>query len=143
MDVSDLRKRIIRALDDARKESATRRSSVDQAAAAYAKFLDQVAVPLLRQAQIVLKAEGQMFTVHAPAGSARLASDASGETFLEQTLDATGGTPQVMGRVSVARGRQGVVVDEKPIAPEKPIDHLSDADVAEFLLAGIPKLVVR
>jgi hypothetical protein len=143
MDVSDLRKRIIRALDDARKESATRRSSADRAAEAYAKFLDTVAVPLLKQAQIVLKAEGQLFAVHAPAGTARLASNSSAETFLEITLDTSGAKPQVVGRVSVARGRQGVVVDERPIAPETPIEKLGDPEVAEFLLAAIPRLIVR
>ncbi len=143
MDVSDLRKGILRALDNARKEAATRRTSVDEAAAAYAKFLDMVVVPLLKQAQSVLKAERQAFTVHAPAGSARLASDAAPETFLEITLDSTGAKPQVLGRISLARGRQGVVVEEKPIAPDTPIAQLGDSDVAEFLLAAIPKLVVK
>jgi hypothetical protein len=143
VDVSDLRKRIIRALDDARKESATRRSSVDQAAADYATFLETVAVPLLKQAQAVLKAERQPFTVHTPASSARLVSDSAAETFLEIALDTTAAKPQVIGRVSLARARQGVVVDEKPIAPETPIAKLSDSDVAEFLLAAIPKLVVK
>lgn len=143
MDVSDLRKGILRALDNARKEAATRRTSVDEAAAAYAKFLDTVAVPLLKQAQSVLKAERQAFTVHAPAGSARLVSDAAPETFLEIALDSSGAKPQVLGRISLARGRQGVVVEERPIAPETPIAKLGDSDVAEFLLAAIPKLVLK
>ncbi len=143
MDVSDLRKRILRALDEARKDAATRRTVVDEAGAAYAKFLENVAVPLLRQAQGVLKAERQAFTVHTPAGSARLASDAAPETFVEVVLDATGAKPHVLGRVSLSRGRQGVVVEEKPIAPDTPIAELADTDLADFLLAAIPKLVVR
>ena len=143
MDVSELRKSILRALDNARKEAATRRTSVDEAGAAYAKFLETVAVPLLRQAQSVLKAERQSFTVHTPAGSARLASDAAPETFLEITLDSTGAKPHVLGRISLARGRQGVVVEEKPIAPETPIAKLGESEVAEFLLAAIPKLVLK
>ena len=143
MDVSDLRKSILRALDNARKDAATRRTSVDEAGAAYTTFLETVAVPLLRQAQSVLKAERQAFTVHTPAGSVRLASDAAPETYLEIVLDTTGAKPHVLGRVSLARGRQGVVVDEKPLAPETPIAQLADSDVAEFLLAAIPKLVLR
>jgi hypothetical protein len=143
VDVSDLRKGILRALDNARKEAATRRASVDQAAAAYATFLERVAVPLLRQAQAVLKAERQAFTVHTPAGSVRLASDTAPDTFLEMTLDSTGARPQVLGRISLSRGRHGVVVEEKPIAPETAIEKLGESDVAEFLLASIPKLVVR
>lgn len=143
MDVSELRKSILRALDNARKEAATRRTSVDEAGAAYATFLETVAVPLLRQAQSVLKAERQPFTVHTPAGSARLASDAAPETYLEITLDSTGAKPQVLGRISLARGRQGVVVDERPIGTETPIAKLGESDVAEFLLAAIPKLVLK
>jgi hypothetical protein len=143
VDVSDLRKSILRALDNARKDAATRRTSVDEAAAAYATFLETVAVPLLRQAQSVLKAERQAFTVHTPAGSARLASDAAPETYLEIVLDTTGAKPHVLGRLSLARGRQGVVVDEKPIAPETPIAQLADSDIADFLLAAIPKMVVK
>ena len=143
MDVSELRKGILRALDDARKAAATRRSSVDEAGAAYTRFLENVAVPLLRQAQGVLKAERQSFTVHTPAGSVRLASDAAPETYLEIVLDTTGTKPHVLGRVSLARGRQGVVVDEKPIAPDTPIADLADSDLADFLLAAIPKLVVK
>ena len=143
MDVSELRKSILRALDNARKEAATRRTSVDEAGVAYATFLETVAVPLLRQAQSVLKAERQPFTVHTPAGSARLASDAAPETFLEITLDSTGAKPQVIGRISLARGRQGVVVDERPIGAETAIAKLGESDVAEFLLAAIPKLVLK
>ena len=143
MDVSDLRKRILRALDDARKESTSRRTAVDQAGVDYAKFLENIAVPLLRQAQGVLKAERHGFAVHTPPASARLASESAPETFVEVALDSSGAQPQVIGRVSLARGRQGVVVEEKPIAPEKPIAELADADVAEFLVAAIPKLVVK
>jgi hypothetical protein len=143
VDVSDLRKRILRALDDARKDAATRRTTVDEAGAAYAQFLENVAVPLLRQAQSVLKAERQAFTVHTPAGSARLVSDAAPETFVEIVLDSSGAKPHVLGRVSLARGRQGVVVDEKPIAPDTPIGKLADTDIADFLLAAIPKLVLK
>ena len=54
MDVSELRKRILRALDDARKDAVVRRREVDEAANAYETFLEQVAVPLMRQAAQVL-----------------------------------------------------------------------------------------
>src|SRR5262252_3897799 len=94
MDVSDLRQRILRALDSARAEAATRRTEADAAHAAYDTFLHDVAVPLLRQAQTILKAEGHIFTVHSPAGSARLASDAHPETFLEFVFDSAGDRAQ-------------------------------------------------
>ena len=143
MDVSELRKGILRALDEARKSAASRRVDVDKAGADYSRFLASVVVPILRQAQDVLRAERHAFSVHTPAGSARLASDAAPLTFLEVTLDSSGATPQVLGRVSLARGREGVVVEERPIAPGKPIDELGETDLAEFLLGAIPKMVIR
>ena len=143
MDVSDLRKRIIRALDEARKDATARRQEVDAATAAFETFLANSAVPLVRQAAAVLRAEGHQFTVNTPAGSVRLASDGSPQTFLEFELDVAGHTPQVVGRVSLARGRQGVVVEERPIATGKSLADLGDDDVAKFLVAEIPKLIVR
>lgn len=143
MDVSDLRKRILRALDDARKDSTARRQVVDAAAVAYQTFLDNTAVPLVRQAVAVLRAENHQFTANTPAGSVRLTADASPQTFLEFELDTTGTEPQVIGRVSLTRGRQGVVVEERPIAPGKALKDLADDDVARFLVTEIPKLVMR
>jgi len=143
MDVSDLRKRILRALDDARQEASNRRTVVDEARAAYDRFLAGVAVPLLRQSAMVLTAAGQPFQVHTPAASARLAHDQQPLTFLEVELDVTGPQPQVIGRVSLTRGRSGHVVTERPVAVNRPIDELTETDVSEFLVAEIPKLVVR
>lgn len=151
MDVSDLRKRILRALDEARVDAAakpgerdaSKRSERDETQRAYDQFLENVAVPLLKQAQGILKAEHQMFTVHAPAGSAKLASDSSSQTFLEFVLDASGGRPAVIGRISRARGRQRVVVDERPVSKDKAVGALTEEDVAAFLVAELPKLVSR
>ena len=143
MDVSQLRQRILHALDAARKDATFRRTETDQAAAAYEKFLESVVVPLLKQAESVLRAEHQVFTVHAPAGSARLVNDAAQQTFVELSLDTSGAQPQVLGRVSLTRGRQGVVVEERAIAPGTPIASLTDVEVAEFLVTAIPRLVVK
>jgi len=143
MDVSELRKRILRALDDARKDAATRRQVVDAAAAAYEMFLATTAVPIVRQAIAVLRAEGHAFTANTPAGGVRLASDASPQTFIEFALDTSGPNPQVIGRVSLTRGRLGVIVEERSIAPGKALSDLTDDDVARFLVDEIPKLVSR
>jgi len=143
MDTSDLRKRILRALDEARKDASARRTVVDEASLAYAAFLEKIAVPLLRQAVQVLRAENQLFTVNTPADGAQLVSDTSAQTFLEFTLDTSGPHPQVIGRVSLARGRQGRVVEERPVAPGKLVADLTEDEVARFLVTEIPKLVVR
>src|SRR4030095_16137955 len=111
MDVSDLRQRILRALDAARLDAANKRGETDAARAAYDTFLRDIAVPLLRQAQAILKAERHEFTVHSPADSARLTADKNAETFIEFVLDTSADRPQVMCRTSVARGAKRVSVE--------------------------------
>ncbi len=143
MDVSELRKRILRARDEAREEASTRRTRVDEARAAYETFLADVAVPLMRQSAMVLSAAGQPFQVHTPAASARLVHDQQPLTFLEVELDVSGDRPQVIGRVSLTRGRAGHVVTERPITAGKAVGDLTETDVSAFLVAEIPKLVVR
>jgi hypothetical protein len=142
MDVSDLRRRILRALDDARKEAAARRGTVDEARRAYAGFLESIAVPLLRQAAIILRAEGHHFTVETPAETARLAADGAPNTFLEFALRLDGPRPQVLLRVSLTRGRHGVILEEKDVGGSKPIAELSEDDVAGLLATEVSKLVV-
>ena len=143
MDTSDLRKRILRALDDARKDASARRTTVDEAARAYDTFLETVAVPLMRQASTVLNAEGHKFSVHTPANSVRLASDAAPETFLELVLDTSAAAPQVIGRVSLARGRQGQIVSERALADGKAVAGLDEQDLSRFLVEEVSKLVVK
>jgi hypothetical protein len=143
MDVSELRKRILRAIDDAKKDVSARRSTLDAASKAYEEFLDAVAVPLLRQSANVLKASGHLFDVHTPAGSVRLVAERSPHTFLEIALDTSQPDPEVIGRVSLTRGRQGLVVEERPIAEARPVGKLTEEDLAAFLITEIPKLVVK
>ena len=144
MDVSELRKRIIHALDDARREATSKRQARTDAERQWEAFLATVAVPLVKQAATVLRAEGQLFTAETPAGSVKLVSDGSPGTFLEFVLDdASSGEPQVVGRTSVSQGRGRQQVDERPIAPGKSIAALGEQEVAAFLVTAVPKLVVR
>lgn len=141
MDVSELRKRILHSLDEARKDAAATRARVDEAARTYEVFLADVAVPLARQTTQVLNATGEAFSVHTPAGSVRIVSDKSPQTFVELELDSAGSRTAVVGRTSYVRGRRGAVVEEQPLAGGTPVEHLTEQDVAEFLIAAVPKLV--
>jgi hypothetical protein len=143
MDTGELRRRILRALEESKNDAALRRAEADAAARAYDEFLATLAVPMLKQAIDVLKAERQNFVLNAPAGSARIVSDGSADTFLEFVLDTGGDRPQVIGRVSRARGRQRVVVDERPLATGKAVADLTEEDVAAFLVTEIPRLLNR
>lgn len=143
MDVSDLRKRILRALDEARQDATFRRTVVDEATQAYATFLQTLGVPLLKQAVQVLRAEGHTFTLNTPADGAQLVSSNSPNTFLEFVFQTSGPVPQVVGRVSLEHGRQSRVVEERPIGDGKPIAEITEDEVAQFLVAEIPKLILR
>jgi hypothetical protein len=143
MDVSELRKRILRALDDARREASSRRQVVDDAAKAFETFLATIAVPVMRQAAGVLKAEGHPFSVETPTETVRLVSDVSAQTFIELTLDTSGPAGVVVGRVSLARGRRGLVLEERPVVSGKTIAEVTEDDLSAFLVAEIPRLIVR
>lgn len=144
MDVSELRKRILRSIDDARRDASDRRAIVDDASQTYARFLADIVVPLLHQSAAVLNATGASFVVHTPADRARLASERAPETFVEFELDCHGARPEVVGRVSVARGGRGAqVVEERAIAAGVPVAQLTEEHVSAFLIAEIPKLVLK
>jgi hypothetical protein len=143
MDVSDLRKRIIRALDDARKEATVRRQVVDEAKVAYETFLERVGGPLFKQAATVLRGEGHDFTLHSPAGTVRLVSDRSPLEFIEMELAVDNGHAHVIGRTSILRGGRDPLIEEAPLAEGKAVAQLSETDVTAFLVKEIPRLVHR
>lgn len=143
MDIGELRRRIGRELDLAKRETAERRTVVDEAQAAYVTFIPTVAAPVFKQVVTVLRADGHPFTSHTPPGSVRLVSDRVGDDFIEIALDTSVHPPVVMGRTSMARGRKGVVVEERRVAPEKAIAALTEEDVVEFLLPELRRLLLR
>jgi hypothetical protein len=142
MDTGELRRQILRALDEARRTSVVRRRAKDEAAAAYERFLAEIAAPLFRQAVLVLRAEGHAFDVQTPADRVRLVRDGAPDTFIELELDASAPVPQVVGRVSLTRGRTGVVVEERPVADATPVAELTEGHVSAFLVDEIPKIIV-
>lgn len=142
MNTGDLRKQILRALDEARKTSGDRRQAIDEAKQAWEQFL-AMATPLVKQAATILRAEGHTFAANTPAGGLRLASEMSPHIFLEFELDVAGATPHVTGRVSYTKARQQAVVEEQSLAFGKSLLDLNETDVAAYLVTEIPKLVVR
>ena len=140
MEISDVRKRVLRTVDEAKRRAAARRTRIDQAEAEYAVFLDRVAVPIVRQVANVLRAEGFAFSVSTPAGAVRLMSDRSAEDYMELSLDTSGSEPRVVGHSSRGRGRR-VVETELPLGADRAIPDLTEEDVLEFLLKSLEPLV--
>jgi hypothetical protein len=140
MEVSEVRRRLRAAIDQARRDSAQRRERADIANREYDQFLAQVAVPTFQTIANVMVAEGHRFTVNTPAGSVRLASERSGEDFIELALDTSHDPPVVVVRTSRGRGRRQLSA-ERSVAT--PIASLTDADVVQMVVDEIPLLVER
>lgn len=139
MDISDVRKRIYLSIEAAKQRAAARRARGDEAARAYSRLLDTVAVPLFRQVTNVLRAEGYPFSLFTPSGSVRLASDRAAEDFIELRLETIGDEPQVVVHISRSRGRR-VTENERAVGDPA---TLSEHDVLEVLARELEAFVER
>jgi hypothetical protein len=142
VEISEVRRRLLAAIDKARRVAEERRIRTDVASRDYQNFLEQRATPVFQQIAAALKAEGYTFKVFTPASSIRLASDRSPEEFIELSLDDTSNPPAVLGRTSRGRGRR-MTSSERAVGEGKAIADLSEEDVLTFLLEEIVGLVER
>lgn len=142
MEVSEVRRRLRAAVEEARQSAAERRTRNDAAARDYEAFLGQRAVPVFHQLATALTGDGHLFKVFTPAGSVRLASERSHEEFIELVLDDSSDFPVVVGRTSRGRGRR-MISAERPVRDRTPISELTEEDVLSFLLQEIPHFLER
>jgi hypothetical protein len=133
IEISEMRKRVRASIEKSRRAAAARRARLEEAAADYARFLDELAVPLVRMLASALRAEGYPFTVFTPSGGLRLASAKAGEDFVEFALDTSQPDPTVVLRVNRARGRR-ILQHERPVREHTPADRLTEDDVLHALL---------
>lgn len=133
-DVAQVRKRIQKAIDHARREAADRRARVHEAERAYDEFLESRAIPAFRSVAIVLKSEGLAWEVMTPSGEVRLVPDRRRDESIALAFDATAEPPQPM--VSVTRGRGSHTVHaERPVKEGTPASEaLTEDDVVEMLV---------
>jgi hypothetical protein len=116
MDVSDLRK-ILRALDDARKEEAAA-GKCRSASAAYAQFLSDIAVPLFDRPRTCCEPSDIRSRQYAGrVGPSRVRH--TSQDFVELELDTSVRPPRCWA-ARPWRGGKGLVVDERPLAPGRP-----------------------
>jgi hypothetical protein len=142
MEVSEVRRRLRGAIASARKAAQDRRTRADEAAREYEVFLRDIAAPLFQTFAAALAAEGFRFKVFTPAGGVRLASDSSGEDFIELALDPDSDPPSVAGRTSRGRGRRHVT-SERPVREGAAVSEITEEDLLSFLVAEIPPFVER
>ena len=142
MEVSLVRNRLNRAIEAARERAQQRRQRTAAAERAYDIFLQNVAMPVTRLVANTLKVENHAFTVFTPGGGLRLASDRGRDDYIEFALESTSDPPQVVGRISHARGSR-TLAEERPIKPGTPPEGLSEEDVLTFLLDALQPWLER
>jgi hypothetical protein len=136
VEISHVRNRLTQAIAAARERAKRRREQTTEAEAAYAAFLERVATPVTKQLAHALKAEGYPFTVFTPGNGLRLASDHGRDDYVEFALETATDPPQVVGRVSLARGSR-VLTDERAVRPGVAPQSLSEDDVLTFLVDAL------
>ncbi len=131
MEPADLRKRVLRALDEARRHATAHREEAEHADQVFSRLQPEIAA-LWRQVANVLKVEGHPFAIHTPAGSVRFASERYPDSFVEVSVDTSRRPVAIVGRTIFARGRQ--ITDRETVVAEAGDLAAYEADRAvEFL----------
>lgn len=142
MEVSDVRRRLRGAIDEAKRRAAGRRAYVDEAAGAWEKILETTVVPASHTLASALTGEGYRFKVVTPAGAARLVLERSAEDFVELALDTVRDVPAVMLRSTRGRGRR-MVSSERVACEGAAIAELTQEDVVGLLLDELVPFLER
>jgi hypothetical protein len=140
MEVSDIRRRLRGAIEEAKRRSAERRTRIDQASHEYEQFLSGLAVPAMHTIAQALIAEGHRFKVLTPGQAVRLAAEFSPDDYLEIALDTDGDVPAVMVHTSRGRGRRSVET-ERPLG--RNIGELTEERVVTVLLEELIPFIQR
>jgi hypothetical protein len=141
METADVKRRVVEAIDRAKRATQARRLRADEASKEFDTFLERIAVPLCRQVAAALKAEGYSFVTFSPSGAVRLASERSPEDYVELTLDTQGEEPLVIGHTRRGRGRR-IIETERPLR-HGPVRDITEDDALNFLLKELEPFVDR
>jgi hypothetical protein len=142
LEAGEVRKRLRQTIESAKREAVARRAALGDVQKAYDVFLEDQAVPVLRQVASALKAEGHVFQVLTPAGTARLQSDRVADDYLEVVLDGGRKPPTAVGRASRVHGSQ-LETSDQPIRDGAKVSDLTDEDVLNWVLRVILPFVER
>jgi hypothetical protein len=140
MEVSDVRRRLRGAIEQAKRRAAERRTRVDQASREYEQFLSAVAVPAAHMIAQALIGEGHRFKVLTPGQAVRLAAEFSPDDHLEIALDTDGDAAAVTVHTSRGRGRRSVETER---VLSGPIGALTEEDLVTVLVEELIPLIER
>lgn len=142
MEVSEVRRGLRAAIEEARRRSAERRGRADEASRAWERVLPEIAVPTFQTIASALTAEGHRFKVLTPGETVRLTSERSAEEFLELSLDTQREEPALMLRSMRGRGRR-MISAERVVREGQPIAALTQDDLVPVLLEELIPFIER
>ena len=129
MEVSDVRRRLRTAIEEARRNAEERRQRRDDAARAWERALETVITPAFHQLASALTA-------------ARLVPERGGEEFVEIALETEGDEPLVMIRSTRGRGRR-TIARERSLGGRGAIDALADTEIASAVIDELVPFLER
>jgi hypothetical protein len=142
MEVSEVRRRIRGAIEEAKHRAADRRALADEAARVWEERLAEAVEPAFQAVQSALSGEGFRFSVSTPAGTARLALERSPAEYIEMALDTERDIPAVLVRSTRGRGRR-IISAERIVAESPDIPDISQKAVVEILVEELIPFVER
>jgi hypothetical protein len=142
MEVSEVRRRLRAAIEQARRQAAIRRERNDTAAREYQEFLTGRAVPVFNTLAAALTAEGHRFKVSTPADAVRLFAEFSQEDYIELGLDTSGDKAALVLRTNRGRGRRQIST-ERTVRDATAISTMTEEEVLESVLGEIEPFVER
>jgi hypothetical protein len=126
----------------ARDRAKQRRQQADEAEAAYATFLDRLAVPMARQVVNALRAENYAFTVSTPNRGLRVSLDQGRDDYIELALNADTDQPHVVARIRRTRGSR-TLDEERPVKTGAGPQDVSEEDLLEFFARALEPWLER
>ncbi len=142
MEVSQVRKQLLTAMERGRRDAQERRQRTAEAERAFGSFLNDVAIPIARTLGSTLKSEGLPFTISTPGGSVRLSSDNARNDYIDILLDATADPPEVVARSSRGRGSR-TLNEERAVKPGAAPGDISEQELLDFLLGALAPWLER
>jgi len=142
MEVSEVRRRLRGAIEEAKRRAADRRALADEAARVWEERLTDAVEPAFQAVLSALSGEGFRFSVSTPAGTARLSLERSPAEFIEMGLDTERDLPAVLVRSTRGRGRR-IISAERIVAEGPDIPDISQNAVVEILIGELIPFVER
>jgi hypothetical protein len=142
MEVSEIRRRLRQAMDQARQRQAERRTLVADTTSAYERILESIALPVFQTLASALAADGHRFKVETPLGVVRLVRERNSAEHLEMALDTDREVPAVVLRSTRGRGSR-TIASEEIVAEGSEIADISDSNLVDAIVQQLVPLVER